>query len=130
VSIADVSSVTAPGDYDAYLPAEQLRSYRFTIGDDVYDIVGAAAMKALYVQRCNHDTAMPYVGDAGGPNYYYDAQYVIPNRNAPSYAYRDFSVGCDWDGQQCRAASWEITEPMAAYQGPFVFLVSFFMKGA
>jgi hypothetical protein len=66
----------------------------------------------------------------GGPNFYYDAQYVIPNRNDPSYAYRDFSVGCDWDGAQCRAASWEITEPDVAYQGAFVFMVSFFMKGA
>jgi hypothetical protein len=66
----------------------------------------------------------------GGPNFYYDAMYVIPNRTYPAYAYRDFSVGCDWDGAECKAASWEITEPMAAYQGPFVFLVSFFMKGA
>ena len=27
----------------------------------------------------------------------------------------------------CRASSWEITEPMQAYQGPFVLLVSFLM---
>lgn len=65
----------------------------------------------------------------GGPNYYYGGTYDIPNAEAPAYAYRDFSVGCDWDGDAgvCRAASWEITEPMCAYQGPFVQLVSFFM---
>ncbi|MBI5531891.1 MAG: glycoside hydrolase family 9 protein [Deltaproteobacteria bacterium] len=63
----------------------------------------------------------------GGPNYYYSATYTIPNKNYPAYAYRDFSVGCGWDGSQCTAASWEITEPMQAYQGPFVLLASFMM---
>ncbi|HSA20666.1 MAG TPA: glycoside hydrolase family 9 protein [Myxococcota bacterium] len=64
----------------------------------------------------------------GGPNPYYSCAYDIPNLDRPAYAYRDFSVGCDWDGGQCLACSWEITEPMAAYQGPFVLLVSFFMS--
>lgn len=65
----------------------------------------------------------------GGPNFYYSCAYDIPNRNRPAYAYRDFSVGCDWDGSACAACSWEITEPMAAYQGPFVLLASFVMSG-
>ncbi|MBW1811049.1 MAG: glycoside hydrolase family 9 protein [Deltaproteobacteria bacterium] len=63
----------------------------------------------------------------GGPNFYYGCSYDIPNRQNPPYAYRDFSTSCDWDGNQCLACAWEITEPMAAYQGPFVLLVSFFM---
>jgi hypothetical protein len=64
----------------------------------------------------------------GGPNYYYDASYTLPaNRNFPAYAYRDFSVGCDWDGAQCLAQSWELTEPDDGYQGPFILLASFFM---
>jgi hypothetical protein len=63
----------------------------------------------------------------GGPNPGYGGAYVVPKKDKPAYAYRDFSVGCDWDGATCRAASWEITEPMAAYQGPFVLLVSFMM---
>ena len=66
----------------------------------------------------------------GGPNPYYSGSYDIPNIGLPAYAYRDFSVGCDWDGATCRAASWEITEPMAAYQGPFVLLASFMMSGS
>ena len=47
----------------------------------------------------------------------------------PAYAYRDWSVGCDWDPNTytCLSASWEVTEPMCAYQGPFVLLASFFM---
>ena len=63
----------------------------------------------------------------GGPNYYYDASYTIPDRQYPARAYRDFSVGCDWDGAQCLAASWELTEPDDGYQGPLILLISFFM---
>lgn len=65
----------------------------------------------------------------GGPNYYYSCSYDIPNRDRPAYAYRDFSVGCDWDGAQCRACAWEITEPSNSYQGPAILLLSFFMSG-
>jgi hypothetical protein len=63
----------------------------------------------------------------GGPNFYYSAGYTIPMRDRPAYAYRDFSVGCEWDGANCHAASWEITEPDQGYQGPFILMVSFFM---
>jgi endoglucanase len=63
----------------------------------------------------------------GGPNFYYSCSYDIPNRNNPAYAYRDFSVGCDWNGAKCRACAWEISEPMDSYQGPFVLLASFMM---
>jgi hypothetical protein len=64
----------------------------------------------------------------GGPNFYYSGGYTIPMRDRPAYAYRDFSVGCEWDGAACRASGWEITEPSMSYQGPFVLLVSFFMS--
>lgn len=64
----------------------------------------------------------------GGPNMGYSGAYTIPKKNWPAYAYRDFSVGCDWDGARCRASSWEISEPMQAYQGPLVGLLSFFMS--
>jgi endoglucanase len=63
----------------------------------------------------------------GGPNFYYSGAYTIPGREYPARAYRDFSVGCDWDGAQCRASSWELTEPDDGYQGPFILLISFFM---
>jgi endoglucanase len=64
----------------------------------------------------------------GGPNWYYDGSYVIPNRTYPAYAYRDFSVGCGWNGTNCTASSWEITEPDVGYQGPLVLLLSFVMS--
>jgi hypothetical protein len=76
-------------------------------------------------QTSTHGPAPGFV--VGGPNYYYSGTYTIPNREFPSRAYRDFSIGCDWDGAQCAAAAWELTEPMAAYQGPFVLLIAFFM---
>jgi endoglucanase len=63
----------------------------------------------------------------GGPNYYYSCGYEIPNMESPLYAYRDFSTGCDWDGSQCLACAWEITEPSNSYQGPFIMLASFLM---
>ena len=65
----------------------------------------------------------------GGPNASYSGSYDIPNMEFPAYAYRDWSVGCDWTGSACASSSWEVTEPMAAYQGPFVLLVAFMMSG-
>jgi endoglucanase len=64
----------------------------------------------------------------GGPNFYYSGSYDIPNRANPAYAYRDFSVGCDWNGAKCRASGWEISEPMDSYEGAFVLLASFMMN--
>ena len=40
----------------------------------------------------------------GGPNAYYSGSYTIPLQARPAYAYRDFSVGCDWSGSACRAS--------------------------
>ncbi|TAL20423.1 hypothetical protein EPN90_01050 [Patescibacteria group bacterium] len=65
----------------------------------------------------------------GGPNLSYSGTYTIPKKNWPAYAYRDFSVGCVWNGAICSAASWELTEPMQFYQGQLIGLVSFFMSG-
>ncbi len=64
----------------------------------------------------------------GGPNWYYDGTYVIPDRTYPAYAYRDFSVGCGWNGSVCTASSWELTEPDVGYQGAMVLLTSFVMS--
>ena len=64
VSTVDFSSAATAGEFYLYLPASDLRSYDFRIADDVYDIVGAAAVKSYYFQRCNHDKALPYATDA------------------------------------------------------------------
>jgi hypothetical protein len=65
----------------------------------------------------------------GGPNSAYSGTYIIPNRQYPAYAYRDWSVGCAWNGSACASASWEITEPSNGYEGPFILLVSLLMSG-
>ena len=101
-------------------------------GNAMYDGRPAAVDEPLYPYYPDDDSVSTY-GPApgivpGGPNFYYGGSYTIPNRDRPAYAYRDFSVGCDWDGAVCRAAAWEITEPSNSYQGPFVLLVSFFMS--
>ena len=66
----------------------------------------------------------------GGPNAGYGGLYEIPNRDFPAYAYRDWSVGCDWNGSACASASWEITEPSNGYQSAFVLIASFMMSGS
>ncbi len=101
-------------------------------GNAMYDGLPAGVVEPLYPYYPDDDSTSTY-GPApgivpGGPNFYYSGAYTIPNRDRPSYAYRDFSVGCDWDGSSCRASSWEISEPSQSYQGPFVLLVSFFMS--
>ena len=64
VATVDFSAATTAGDFYLYLPSSNLRSYAFRIADDVYDIVGAVAVKSYYFQRCNHDKALPYATDA------------------------------------------------------------------
>jgi len=64
VARVDFSDCTTPGEYYLLLAGAGLRSYPFRIAEDVYDVVGAAAMKSFYFQRCNHDRALPFAGDA------------------------------------------------------------------
>lgn len=64
----------------------------------------------------------------GGPKLSYTGSYIIPKKNFPAYAYRDFSVATGTIGASgVGAVSYELTEPDVAYQGPFLALVSFFM---
>ncbi|MDJ0764973.1 MAG: glycoside hydrolase family 9 protein [Myxococcota bacterium] len=103
-------------------------------GNADYNGLPEAVSEPLYPYHPD-DTQTSTYGPApglvpGGPNADYSANYEIPNMAYPAYAYRDWSVGCDLNGSECLSASWEITEPMAAYQGPFILLVSFFMNAA
>jgi hypothetical protein len=96
-------------------------------GNAKYNGKPAKVVEPLYPYHPD-DTRTSTYGPApglvpGGPNFYYDGGYDIPNRSFPAYAYRDFSTA--WDNGQ--ALSWEITEPMQAYQGPVVLLLSFLM---
>jgi hypothetical protein len=62
----DFSSLIETGTFYLYIPSLDRRSYDFRIADDVYDIVGMAAVKSFYFQRCNHDKALPHASDALG----------------------------------------------------------------
>jgi hypothetical protein len=85
------------------------------------------SMYPYYVDDTQTSTYGPAPGlIPGGPNPAYDGTYVVDKTRA-AYAYRDFSVACVYANNMCTGASWEITEPMAAYQGPFILLVSFEM---
>jgi hypothetical protein len=100
-------------------------------GNVTYNGKPPAVDEPLYPYYPNDDQISTY-GPApglvpGGPNWYYSGGYTIPNRTFPAYAYRDWSVGCDWDGSTCTSRSWEITEPMCAYQGPVILLLSLAM---
>ena len=100
-------------------------------GNAAYNGKPAGVDEPLYPYYSDDDQVSVY-GPApglvpGGPNWYYSGSYTIPNRSFPDYAYRDWSVACDWDGSTCTSSSWEITEPMCAYQGPAVLLLSLVM---
>ena len=101
-------------------------------GNTTYNGKPTAVTEPLYPYNASDAETSAY-GPApglmpGGPNWYYDGTYTIPNRTYPAYAYRDFSVGCGWNGSICTAASWELTEPDVGYQGPLVLLTSFVMN--
>jgi hypothetical protein len=100
-------------------------------GNTTYNGKPSAVTEPLYPYYAA-DTQTSTYGPApglmpGGANWYYDGTYTIPDRTYPAYAYRDFSVGCGWNGNTCTAASWELTEPDVGYQGPLVLLTSFVM---
>ncbi len=101
-------------------------------GNTTYNGKPSSVTEPLYPYYADDNDTSTY-GPApgfvpGGPNWYYDATYTIPNKTWPAYAYRDFSVGCGWNGSICTAASWELTEPDVGYQGPVVMLLSFAMQ--
>lgn len=56
----DFSSVQASGDYYVYDPATKHRSHTFRIGDNTYDAVLQAAMRAFFYQRVNAHKQPPY----------------------------------------------------------------------
>ena len=111
--------------------------FSFTLNDGdhgnvTYNGKPQSVVEPLYPYDAS-DSATSTYGPApglvpGGPNWYYDGTYDIPNRTYPAYAYRDFSVGCGWNGSACTASSWELTEPDVGYQGAAVLLFAFVMQ--
>jgi endoglucanase len=60
VSLADFSSVQAPGKYKLYLPDRKISSYEFTVGEGVYTALVKAATKAFYYNRNSFDITPEY----------------------------------------------------------------------
>ncbi|MEZ0609009.1 glycoside hydrolase family 9 protein [Fibrella sp. WM1] len=56
----DFSSVNAPGSYYVFDVGNNVGSYRFEIGDNVYDQVLKAAMRTYFYQRINFAKQPPY----------------------------------------------------------------------
>jgi endoglucanase len=101
-------------------------------GNTTYNGKPQSVVEPLYPYDAS-DTETSMYGPApglvpGGPNWYYDGTYAISDRTFPAYAYRDFSVGCGWNGSVCTASSWELTEPDVGYQGAMVLMTAFVMS--
>ena len=97
----DFSAVSAPGSYYVYDVANQVGSFRFDIGDKIYDEVLRQAVRMFFYQRINFAKNPPYVdskwADAacyGGPNQDKAARSRYDKSN-PATA-RDVSGGW-WD---------------------------------
>ncbi len=122
------------GEHSSFQIFHSWFSFTVNDGDDgnsTYNGKPLSVTEPLYPYYAS-DSATSTYGPApglvpGGPNWYYDGTYVIPNRTFPAYAYRDFSVGCGWNGTECTASSWELTEPDVGYQGAVVLLLAFVM---
>ena len=56
----DFSAVNTAGDYYIYDVSNNVKSYNFTIAQDVYTEVLKQAMRVFYYQRCGTTKAMPY----------------------------------------------------------------------
>lgn len=58
----DFSSVTAPGDYYVYDPTNNVGSYRFSIGADVYNVALKQVLRMFYHQRCGTPKTADHAG--------------------------------------------------------------------
>jgi len=56
----DFSAVTAPGSYYVYDVSNNVRSYQFSIDENVYNQVLTVAMRMFFYNRCNFAKQTPY----------------------------------------------------------------------
>lgn len=107
----DFSSVTAPGTYYVLDRQNDVRSFEFSIGDDVYADVLRAAVRTFFYQRAGADKPARFAGDGWADG----ASHVGPSqdRNARRYdapddpaTERDLSGGWYDAGDYNRYTSW------------------------
>ncbi len=73
----DFSEVNEPGTYYIFDPQNQVGSYAFRIGSDVYDEVLKVAVRTYFYQRVNYIKEAKYVGN----NWADAASYEGPNQD-------------------------------------------------
>ncbi|MFD2334492.1 glycoside hydrolase family 9 protein [Cohnella sp. GCM10020058] len=74
----DFSEITATGDYYIYDPANNFKSYDFTISPDVYKDVLKAAIKTYYYQRIG----TPHLAQHAGAAFADDAALIGPGQDS------------------------------------------------
>ena len=82
----DFSSVTTPGDYYVFDPTHNVRSHRFVIDDEVYELVLKSAVRAFFYNRCGMAKQAPYAEpgftDALAFSQDANARFVLDKTNA------------------------------------------------
>ena len=82
----DFSSVSTPGEYYIFDPANNVRSHRFVIDDEVYSHILKSAFRVFYYNRCGIEKQTPYAQSpwTDATSFTQDAQarYVLDKTNA------------------------------------------------
>ncbi|MEM1094750.1 MAG: glycoside hydrolase family 9 protein [Bacteroidota bacterium] len=99
----DFSEITTPGSYYLYDPANDVRSYRFEIREDVYRGVFEAAIRTFYYQRANTPKEPPFAderwsdgADFVGANQDAEAIYFDPSGSPQTNRNRRRDVTGGW----------------------------------
>jgi hypothetical protein len=123
----DFSSVTTPGRYYILDQTNNLRSFPFSIANDVYNKVLKAAIKVLYYQRAGTDKPKQYAGEAwaDGSNFLQDKQTRDFFKKDDASTERDLSGGWFDAGDYNKYTEWTsryVSDMLLAYEeNPDVF---------
>jgi len=117
----DFSGVVEPGRYYVLDKTNNLRSFSFSIANDVYNNVLAAAIKMFYYQRAGTDKPAQYAGEdwADGLNFSQDAQTMDFFDKSNASKAKDLSGGWFDAGDYNKYTKWTadyIEAMMLAYE--------------
>jgi len=77
VSTADFSAVVRPGKYQVSINNNSVRSYLFEIGNDVYNNIAKASLKAFYLNRSGMEITPQYGGKWARPAGHPDTMVIV-----------------------------------------------------
>jgi endoglucanase len=90
----DFSSVTTPGAYYVFDPANNLRSYEFEVRDDIYAAALKASTRTFYYQRSGTSIPAQHGGNwTHGPAHLQDANALLYTTSARSGTQRNVTGG-------------------------------------